>query len=217
VSGLWVSRLDDPPGSAKRGFDVCGLGLNKVWASTNVAKCLIIELTKTSESGEKWGVVAKNVTHTLDFSMSQEAQTLFAGTFERSMDAKKRVAVPSAWLGKKEGEEFYVVPHPSGDFLIVMPPEELHRWEQKFIESDLPPHEQREAMRLFFGAAHKVSTDGQGRVLLREDHCEEAGLKGAVVFAGGRSRFEVWDKDRYAAAAAKSKETYRKAALAIGL
>jgi len=149
--------------------------------------------------------------------MTQEAQSLFAGTFERSMDAKKRVAVPSAWLGKKEGEEFYVVPHPSGEFLIVMPPLELQRWEQKFMESDLPPHEQREAVRLFFAAAHKISTDGQGRVLLPEEHCEEAGLKGPVVFAGGRSRFEVWDKERYAAAAAKAKDTYRKAALAIGL
>jgi hypothetical protein len=27
----------------------------------------------------------------------------------------------------------------------------------------------------------------------------------------------VWDKERYAAAAAKAKDTYRKAALAIGL
>ena len=45
--------------------------------------------------------------------MSQEAKTLYSGTFERSMDAKKRVAVPAPWLSKDEGEIFHVIPHPA--------------------------------------------------------------------------------------------------------
>ncbi len=149
--------------------------------------------------------------------MSSEFQSLYAGTFDRSMDAKKRVAVPSGWLRRKEGEEFYSVPHPEGGFLMVMPPEELTAYEQKFLQSDLAPREKREAIRQFFAAAHRILTDAQGRVLLPEEHCEAAGLKGAVVFVGGRSRFEIWDRERYAAESARARDTYRQAALAIGL
>lgn len=149
--------------------------------------------------------------------MSNETQTLYAGTFERAMDAKKRVGIPSVWLGKKEGDEFYAVLPPDGGFLMVMPAAELMAYGQKFEQSDLPPPEKRVAIREFYGGARRLLTDGQGRVLLPEEHCAAAGLKSAVVFVGGRSRFEIWDKDRYAVTAEQSKEAYRRAALAIGL
>lgn len=149
--------------------------------------------------------------------MSDSHDQLYAGTFERSMDAKKRVAVPSAWLRKKEGEEFYVLPDPRGQFLMVMPPAEMRRWASKIEASLAEPARQRLALRKFYGQAHQVTTDGQGRILLPEASCEAAGLKGAVVFVGGMSRFEVWDKQRYEAWEAQTREAYLEVAEAIGL
>lgn len=134
------------------------------------------------------------------------------------MDAKKRVAVPSGWLSKKEGEEFYAVPHPSERFLMVMPPEELQRWEAVFEQNaSLSPGQRRESVRMFFASAHHVTTDTQGRILLREDHCEATGLKGPLVAVGSKSRFEFWDKARYEESVAKAREIYLKAAEDIGL
>ncbi|MCX7869727.1 MAG: hypothetical protein N2322_07220 [Terrimicrobiaceae bacterium] len=149
--------------------------------------------------------------------MSEPNQKTYAGTFERSMDAKKRVAVPSQWLEKKEGEDFYVLPDPRGQYLIVMPPGELRRWAEKIEGSIEAPARQRLALRAFYGQAHQVATDGQGRILLPEAACEAVGLKGAVVFVGGMSRFEVWDKERYAAWVDAARETYLEVAEAIGL
>lgn len=150
--------------------------------------------------------------------MDAKAQTLFAGTFERSMDAKKRVAVPGSWLAQKEGEEFYTVLHPSKQFLMVMPPEELLAWEQKFLENpSLNPAQKRAAVRTFYAGARKVSADTQGRILLSDDHCEAASLTGPLILAGGRSRFEIWDRDRFEAATAASEADYLKAAEEIGL
>jgi MraZ protein len=149
--------------------------------------------------------------------MEPGAQRLFAGTFERSIDAKKRVAIPSAWLEKKEGERFYVLPHPGGEFLMVMPPEELRGWVQRFESSGKAPAAQREAMRAFFGDARDVVTDTQGRILLPEEYCEALGLRGVVAFVGGSSRFEIWEKEQYAARAAKARATYLEVAEAIGL
>lgn len=149
--------------------------------------------------------------------MGQETQTLYSGTFERSMDAKKRVAVPATWLNKKEGEVFYVVPHPSREFLMVMPPAHFEEWEQRIQESNLSAEKKRKAIRQFYGAARSVNTDSQGRILLPEEHCSQVGLNGAATFVGSRSRFEIWNNERYARTAAEDEEIYKEVADEIGL
>ena len=150
--------------------------------------------------------------------MGQDATTLFSGTFERSMDAKKRVAVPASWLSKDEGEIFHVIPHPSEGYLMVMPPEEFGRQEELFQSSpNASKGEKRQAIRKFYGEAHTTTTDRQGRILLTEKHCERAGLAGEIVFVGGRSRFEIWSKDRHAAAEASQTDAYKRVAEDIGL
>lgn len=133
------------------------------------------------------------------------------------MDAKKRVAVPSSWLVKKEGEELYVVLHPTKEFLAVMTPLEFLRMQDKLATAGLTPAQQQEARRALFGGAHRVVTDGQGRVLLPEEHCRQAGLKNQVVFVGSGSRFEIWDDARFAARRTESEPLFLQAADAIGL
>ena len=149
--------------------------------------------------------------------MSQEAKTLYSGTFERSMDAKKRVAVPAPWLTRDEGETFHIIPHPVGGYLMVMPAAEFDRWEQRIQESPAPAGEKRMAIRKFYSEAHTATTDKQGRILLSEKHCDRAGLSGEVVFAGGRSRFEIWSRERHTAMEAGHNEAYKRVADTIGL
>jgi len=133
------------------------------------------------------------------------------------MDAKKRVAVPSSWLSKEEGEIFHVIPHPKDGYLMVMPPEEFALWETRINESEMPATEKRMAVRKFYSEAHTASTDKQGRILLNEKHCERAGLTGEIVFAGARSRFELWSRERHLAADASQTEAYIRVAESIGL
>jgi len=150
--------------------------------------------------------------------MGREAtNTLYAGTFERSMDAKKRVAVPASWLSLEEGEEFHVVPPPEKGYLMVMPHAEFERWEQRIMESDMPAPKKRVAIRHFYASSHLVTADKQGRILLPETHCEQAGLTGEIVFIGSKSRFEIWSKDRFQHAQADEEAIYREVAEAIGL
>ncbi len=151
--------------------------------------------------------------------MAQEStQTaLYLGTFPRSLDAKKRVAIPSAWVSH-EGEEFHVVPHPNQGQLLVMGREELSGYKQLFLDSTtMAPAAKRDAIRAFYGEAHTVTTDKQGRIVLPEKHCERAGLSGEVIFIGVASRFEIWSKERYEATQQSSYATFQQAAEAIGL
>ena len=149
--------------------------------------------------------------------MSQDAKTLYSGTFERSMDAKKRVAVPALWLTRGEGEVFYVIPHPSEGYLMVMPPSEFDRWEQRIQESPATATEKRMAIRKFYSEAHTTTTDKQGRILLSDKHCDRAGITNEVIFAGGRSRFEIWSKRHYTDVDVGRSDAYRRVADTIGL
>lgn len=149
--------------------------------------------------------------------MAQDATKLYSGTFERSMDAKKRVAVPASWLSRAEGEVFHVIPHPAEGYLMVMPTGEFERWEQKINESVASPAERRMAIRKFYSEAHGATTDKQGRIVLCEKHCERAGLTGEVIFAGGGSRFEIWSRERHEAAETGQTAVYERVAAAIGL
>ncbi len=150
--------------------------------------------------------------------MGQESTkpTIYSGTFERSMDAKNRVAIPSAWVAG-EGEEFYVTPHSTEEFLTVMPPGEFQRMEQQIKSLAVPADVKAKMSRRFFGKSRLVTTDKQGRVLLPDDHCLDKGLKGEVVFIGTGSRFEIWSKANREKASASEAEICRQMAEEIGL
>jgi len=82
----------------------------------------------------------------------------YAGTFERSMDAKNRVTIPAAWLSGGP-DEFHAIPGPSGDCLIVMPPAEFDSIESRIEQSGAAAPERRKAIRQFYGQARSVSAD----------------------------------------------------------
>jgi len=141
---------------------------------------------------------------------------LYAGTYERALDAKKRAAVPSAWI-KGEESEFFVIPHPQEGYLMVMPPEEFHSTEQRILNSNASPQEKRQAIRQFFSAAHKVSPDKQGRILVPDGHAVAADLTGDIVFIGAGRRFEIWSKERHTTTSAANAAVYERVAVEIGL
>jgi MraZ protein len=140
----------------------------------------------------------------------------YAGTFERSMDVKNRVTIPAAWLNGGP-DAFHAIPGPTGDCLIVMPPEEFDSIESRIEQSGAPAPERRKAIRQFYSQARSISADSNGRILLPDDHCDSVKLKGEVVLVGGRSRFEIWNAKRWAAVSAEESPSYRQVAELIGL
>ena len=149
-------------------------------------------------------------------SNSTPTQISYAGTFERSMDAKNRVTIPAAWLNGGP-DAFHAIPGPTGDCLIVMPPAEFDSIESRIEQSGAAASERRKAIRQFYGQARAISADSNGRILLPDDHCDSVKLKGDVVLVGGRSRFEIWDAKRWAAVSAEESASYRQVAELIGL
>jgi MraZ protein len=154
--------------------------------------------------------------HARPMSKTDQKPIIYAGTFDRSMDAKNRVTIPAVWLN--DGPDgFHVSPHPSGEFLMIMPPEEFDSWEGRIQQSGLSKDVQRKAIRQFYSQARAVSADSQGRILLPEEQCAAVKLDGEVVLVGGRSRFEIWNAKRWAAVSAEDTTTYHQVAEKIGL
>lgn len=147
---------------------------------------------------------------------STTSSVIFSGTYERSLDAKKRVTVPARWLSREEAE-FHCVLDPRRQFLNVLPPDEFALIEQKLVEGGLPAKNRQEFMRRFYGGSHLVSADKQGRLLLPESLCSSADLKDQAVLVGTGRRFEIWNPDRWSAFHAKGEEEFQKIADEIGL
>jgi MraZ protein len=141
---------------------------------------------------------------------------VYAGTFERVMDAKHRVTVPAAWLGDGPND-FHVIPSPLGECLIIMPPEEFNQIEARINQSSASPTERRKAIRQFYSQARAISADAQGRLLFPDEHCSRMKLKGEVVLVGSRSRFEIWSAEQWAIVAKEEHAAFRDVAALIGL
>jgi len=141
---------------------------------------------------------------------------IYSGTFDRVLDAKKRVTVPACWL---QGEEdvFHCVLDPRGEFLNVLPPQEFAKVEQKLIEGGWNPRQRKEFMRRFYGGSHLLKADKQGRLLFPETFCVAANLKDQIILVGTGTQFEVWSPDRWTQFHAKGEEDFRKIADDIGL
>ena len=122
----------------------------------------------------------------------------FAGEFLHSLDDKHRITIPSAWR-KGEGDEFFVVPDESNEFLSAMPPHEFSGVRDVINSNkELSPQERQHSIRRFYTKARQCVMDRQGRLVLPEDHCRQAGLEKEVMLAGVYNKFEIWNPKAYA-------------------
>ena len=149
-------------------------------------------------------------------SSSHSKNIVYAGTFERVMDGKHRVTIPATWLGEK-ANEFHVIPNPTEDCLIVMPLDEFTAIEDRINQSTAVAAERRKAIRQFYSRARAITADAQGRILFSEEQCRLLQLSAEVVLVGGRSRFEVWNAERWAAVSQDEHASFRNVATLIGL
>ena len=161
--------------------------------------------------------MVQNGITTLKMSKSTSMPTVYAGEFRHAVDAKHRVTIPSRWRGK-DGEEFFAVPDPAGNFLMILPPQEFDRVKSDVeANATISPADRRKFIRRFYALAQLVSVDKQGRVLLPEDYCRRLGLEGEVVLIGSHSRMEIWNSQRWTAATAEEDEVFRRVAGEVGL
>jgi len=133
-------------------------------------------------NGLKWALVGK---------------MLLTGTYPRTLDDKKRLALPKRvreLLG--EPGSLFVTPGPDQS-LWLYTQAELERLAERLDQAPATDAEARVFRRLYFAQTEQVDLDRNGRVLVPERLMQFAGLKSEVVLLGVRDHLELWDAARW--------------------
>lgn len=123
---------------------------------------------------------------------------LFVGAWERQLDDKGRVALPSRFRGGL-GEQCYLAKG-RGMCVSVVPSAtfeaEAEEMRQRVASGEVPLNQ----LRALAGSAQLVTIDKQGRVNIDEALRTFAGLapESPVTVAGAFDRLEIWTPDRFA-------------------
>jgi MraZ protein len=121
---------------------------------------------------------------------------LLTGTFPRTLDDKKRLALPKRVRELlKEPATLFVTPGPD-QALRLYTEESLKRLAEKLEASPAKP-ETRVFERLHFAQTEAIDVDRSGRILIPDRLIQFAGLKTDVVMIGVRDHLELWDAERW--------------------
>ena len=144
-------------------------------------------------------------------------RTVFVGTFQHSVDEKKRLAIPAKWRAAASGaSEFYVLPHPKGH-LLVLTEAEMDKMIDKAEEISIGDYDRRDTLRLIAGGTHGTLCDAQGRISLTEELMRQAGITGDAVLVGVLRGFEIWAPSRLAAVTKNSETNFAESTRQLGI
>ncbi|MEM1335432.1 MAG: hypothetical protein AAGG08_18445 [Actinomycetota bacterium] len=123
---------------------------------------------------------------------------MFVGAFERQLDERSRVALPSTFR-TSIGPEPYLVLGLDG-CVQVLSAEQFGADADELIAGVKDGTVSRQRARAFSSAAVRAKVDKQGRVTLEQRLRDHAGLEpqSPVMVLGALDRLELWEPDRYA-------------------
>jgi len=122
---------------------------------------------------------------------------LLTGTYPRTLDDKKRLALPRRVREQLGGPEtLYVSPGPD-QCLWLYTEQDLERLAEKLDQTPATDADARVFRRLFFAQTENIPVDRNGRILITERMLRLAGLEHDVVLIGDRDRLELWDARRW--------------------
>lgn len=132
---------------------------------------------------------------------------VFTGTYEHTIDAKKRLAVPAELRGQIQratgtaGDDplVLIVALGEGGSLRLYTEPVFERRAEELETSELDADELLDYERVFFSLARRVEMDRAGRVRLPDNLLEMAGLGSDVVLLGVKDHLEVRDREAWRA------------------
>jgi MraZ protein len=122
---------------------------------------------------------------------------LLTGTHPRSLDDKKRMALPRRVREQLDSPEtLFVTPGPD-QCLWLYTQTGLEQLAAKLDQAPATDAEARVFRRLYFAQTEAVDVDRSGRILIPERLVQFAGLGHEVILIGVRDHLELWDAARW--------------------
>ncbi len=117
---------------------------------------------------------------------------MFLGTFEHTLDAKGRLAIP-AKLRNSLGEKAVLTRSPDR-CLVLYPMDEWDRLAQQLNQLSKADRNARDLQIFIFGGASECEIDVQGRIIVPAKLREYATLEGDLVIVGMNTYIMIWSK-----------------------
>jgi len=125
------------------------------------------------------------------------ALVLLTGTYSRTLDDKKRLALPKRVREQLDDPAtLFVTPGPD-QCLWLYTQQGLDQLADKLDKAPAADAEARVFRRLYFAQTEAVDLDRSGRILVPERLVQFAGLQRDVVLLGVRDHLELWDGQRW--------------------
>lgn len=120
---------------------------------------------------------------------------MLIGTYRHSIDAKKRMRVPSKFKSEL-GANFIITKGTCGN-LFAFSSEKFTELYEKLTNLPLFDEEAQKPIRKFLASAFEAEEDGQGRVLLPKELVKFANIEKNIVFIGVGNRVEIWAEEAW--------------------
>jgi len=140
------------------------------------------------------GQMERRVTTEMDELLNAGA---FEGQYVHTLDGKKRVTIPSDWREAAGNPVWCVLPGVNFKCLYVVTAREMAQRLEKVRAASVANVQAQKFMRDFFSRADRVALDAQGRIRVKDELLDFAGILNQMVLVGTGSRFELWSPESW--------------------
>jgi MraZ protein len=121
---------------------------------------------------------------------------VFVNTYTHSLDAKKRLTVPSDWRELAgTPNKLFVLPGIKDQCLCVYPAHEMTRRLERIRNLSIADAKGRQFARVLASRSDLVPWDSQGRIRIKDELLEHAGIQSQVTMVGTFDGFELWNPE----------------------
>ena len=129
---------------------------------------------------------------------------MFLGEYEYRVDTKGRLPLPPRFRDRLKGG--LILAAGPERCIVAYAPDEWEKLAANLTGGSVVPSKLRRLNRALFASAYDLELDTQGRVALPQFLREHAGIDNEAVVVGANTYFEIWNKERWRAEKAASRE-----------
>jgi len=155
--------------------------------------------------------------HNIVLEHEIQGQGMFVNKYIHSLDPKKRLTIPSGWRAQVgEPRSLYVLRDVHQKCLCVFPAGAMMKRLERMRQHSIADEKARHFARVLGSQSDLVSWDSQGRIRIKDDLLEFAGLKDRVALVGAIDMFELWSPESLELVGDMGEDSLKDAAKYVG-